>query len=152
MRWASGVTWIRHRAVAAPASAAGTSKSSSVPTAAAALSTSARARFFLSVGDQAGAERQAALARQALPNDPLTALLQARSAEARGDRATAQRIFADMAKSESTEILGLRGLFHQAASANETEAARQYAQRAVRIDRSVIGLAEVEPARNHRCS
>lgn len=88
----------------------------------------------LNVGDREGAERQAALAVETLPDDPLTALLQARNAEARGDRKAAQRIFADMARNKDTELLGLRGLFHQAIQDNEIDAARQYAERAVRLN------------------
>ena len=91
----------------------------------------------LSVGDREGAERQAALAVETLPDDPLTALLQARNAEARGDRQTAQRIFADMARNKETELLGLRGLFHQAVQDNEIDAARQYAERAVKLNPKV---------------
>lgn len=91
----------------------------------------------LNVGDRESAERQAALAVETLPDDPLTALLQARNAEARGDRKAAQRIFADMARNKDTELLGLRGLFHQAMQDNEVDAARQYAERAVRLNPKV---------------
>jgi HemY protein len=83
-------------------------------------------------GDQAAAVRYAAQARRALPHEPLTHLLRAQAAEISGDRATARRIFEAMLAAPDTEQLGLRGLFLEAEREGEREAARQFAERALR--------------------
>jgi HemY protein len=85
-------------------------------------------------GDRALATRYAALARKALPHEPLTHLLRAQAAQITGDRATARRIFEAMLASPDTEQLGLRGLFLEAEREGEREAARQFAERALRLN------------------
>lgn len=85
-------------------------------------------------GDRALAQRYAAQARKALPHEPLTHLLRAQAAQIGGDRATARRIFEAMLATPDTEQLGLRGLFLEAQREGEREAARQYAQRALRLN------------------
>lgn len=88
----------------------------------------------ISAGDKHQAVKFANLARQALPNDPMTALLRAQTAQLCGDRATARRIYAAMIEAPDTELLGLRGLFLEAQRENEAEAARQFAERAMQRD------------------
>jgi HemY protein len=83
-------------------------------------------------GDRALAMRYAAQARRALPHEPLTHLLRAQAAQISGDRGTARRIFEAMLASPDTEQLGLRGLFLEAEREGEREAARQFAERALR--------------------
>jgi HemY protein len=83
-------------------------------------------------GDRALATRYAAQARRALPHEPLTHLLRAQAAQISGDRSTARRIFEAMLASPDTEQLGLRGLFLEAEREGEREAARQFAERALR--------------------
>jgi len=83
-------------------------------------------------GDRALAVRYAAQARKALPHEPLTHLLRAQAAQISDDRATARRIFEAMLASPDTEQLGLRGLFLEAEREGEREAARQFAERALR--------------------
>ena len=78
--------------------------------------------------------RYASQARKALPNEPLTHLLRAQAAQLTGDRATARRIFEAMLASPDTEQLGLRGLFLEAQREGEREAARQFAERAVKLN------------------
>jgi HemY protein len=85
-------------------------------------------------GDRANATRHALQARKALPNEPLTHLLRAQAAQLSGDKTTARRIFEAMLSSPDTEQLGLRGLYLEAARVKETEAARQFAERAVRLN------------------
>jgi HemY protein len=85
-------------------------------------------------GDRALAQRYAAQARKALPHEPLTHLLRAQTAQMTGDRATARRIFEAMLAAPDTEQLGLRGLFLEAEREGEREAARQFAQRALRLN------------------
>jgi HemY protein len=85
-------------------------------------------------GDRALATRYAMQARKSLPNEPLTHLLRAQTAQLLGDRATARRIYEAMRNNPETELLGLRGLYLEARHENEHEAARQYAERAVALN------------------
>lgn len=85
-------------------------------------------------GDRSLAARYTQLARKSLPNEPLTLLLRAQTAELMGDRATARRIYEAMRNTPDTELLGLRGLFLEAKREGEDEAARQYAERALAIN------------------
>ena len=85
-------------------------------------------------GDPALASRFASQARKALPNEPLTLLLRAQTAQLTGDKPTARRIFEAMLASPDTEQLGLRGLFLEAQREGEQIAARQFAQRAVALN------------------
>lgn len=85
----------------------------------------------IGAGDKATATRYAIQARKSLPNEPLTHLLRAQAAQLSGDKATARRIFEAMLGSPDTEQLGLRGLFLEAEREGETEAARQFAERAL---------------------
>lgn len=88
----------------------------------------------IGAGDRATATRYAIQARKSLPNEPLTHLLRAQAAQLSGDKATARRIFEAMLGSPDTEQLGLRGLFLEAEREGESEAARQFAARAVRLN------------------
>lgn len=88
----------------------------------------------IGAGDRAMALRHASQARRALPNEPLTQLLRAQAAELAGDRSTSRRIFEAMLSSPDTEQLGLRGLFLEAQREREDEAARQFAERAMRLN------------------
>ncbi len=85
-------------------------------------------------GDRSMATRYAIQARKSLPNEPLTHLLRAQAAHLSGDKTTARRIFEAMLASPDTEQLGLRGLFLEATREGETEAARQFAERAAQIN------------------
>jgi HemY protein len=88
----------------------------------------------IGAGDRMSATRHAVQARRALPNEPLTHLLRAQAAQLAGDRSTSRRIFEAMLSSPDTEQLGLRGLFLEARHENEAEAARQFAERALRLN------------------
>ncbi len=88
----------------------------------------------IGAGDRSSATRYAVQARKALPNEPLTHLLRAQAAQLSGDRTTARRIFEAMLASPDTEQLGLRGLYLEAAREGEPEAARQFAERAARLN------------------
>lgn len=99
-------------------------------------------------GDKALAVRYASQARKALPHEPLTHLLRAQAAQIGGDRATARRIFEAMLASPDTEPLGLRGLYLEAEREGAREAARQYAERALkrnpRLDWPVDALFDLQ--------
>jgi HemY protein len=83
-------------------------------------------------GDKDEARKFASQAHKLLPAEPLTGLLRSQSAQLHGDRAAARQIFESMAEAPETEMLGLRGLFLEAKRENETEAARQFAERAMK--------------------
>ncbi|MEL6373109.1 MAG: heme biosynthesis HemY N-terminal domain-containing protein [Pseudomonadota bacterium] len=85
-------------------------------------------------GDRDDAQRFASQARKALPNEPLTALLRAQAAQLTDDRATSRRIYEGMLNAPDTEVLGLRGLFLEAEREGEPVAARQFAERALRLN------------------
>ena len=88
----------------------------------------------IGAGDRSLATRYAVQARKSLPNEPLTHLLRAQAAQLAGDRTTSRRIFEAMLSQPDTEQLGLRGLFLEAEREGEAEAARQFAERALRIN------------------
>lgn len=96
----------------------------------------------IGAGDSAQALRQAQLARRALPNEPLTDLLQAQAAQLAGDRGTARRIYDTMLAAPETAQLGLRGLYLEAAGLGETEAARQFAARALKLNPKLSWAAD----------
>lgn len=88
----------------------------------------------IGAGDRSSATRYAIQARKSLPHEPLTHLLRAQAAQLSGDRATARRIYDSMLAAPDTEVLGLRGLFLEAQHEGESEVARQYAERALRLN------------------
>lgn len=83
-------------------------------------------------GDRALAARYASQASRALPNEPLTDLLRAQTAQLSGDRKTAQRVYEQMLLSPQTELLGLRGLYLEAERGNDLVAARGLAEQALK--------------------
>jgi HemY protein len=88
----------------------------------------------IGAGDRSTATRYAIQARKSMPNEPLTHLLRAQAAQLSGDKATARRIYESMLAVPDTEQLGLRGLFLEAQREGETEAAKQFAQRAISLN------------------
>jgi HemY protein len=88
----------------------------------------------IGAGDAPLAIRYTGQARKTLPNEPLTHLLRAQTAQLIGDRATSRRIFEAMLSSPDTEQLGLRGLFLEAQREGEREPARQFAERALKLN------------------
>ncbi len=83
-------------------------------------------------GDRMLAARYATQASRALPNEPLTDLLRAQTAQLAGDRKTAQRVYEQMLLSPQTELLGLRGLYLDAERGNDLIAARGLAEQALK--------------------
>ena len=82
-------------------------------------------------GDAAAAAKHAAIAGNALLDEPLVNVLAAQAAQLKGDRASVKRIFEAMTKVPDTEALGLRGLFAEARQSGDAAAARRYAERAL---------------------
>ncbi len=84
-------------------------------------------------GDVRAAQRYAEEARKLAPDDPLSLLLTAQSAQLSGDRASAERAFRRMAGHERTKLLGLRGMFIEAHRRDDIAGARAYAEEAAKI-------------------
>lgn len=85
-------------------------------------------------GDAAAAAKHAAIAGNALADEPLVNVLAAQAAQLKGDRAQVKRIFEEMTKSPDTEALGLRGLFSEARQSGDVAAARRHAERALALN------------------
>jgi HemY protein len=81
-------------------------------------------------GDVRGAELAAREAAKRAPDAPLTALLQAQTAQLKGDRDGARDVFTAMLERPETKIAGLHGLFVEAERQGALEAAHHYAQSA----------------------
>ena len=85
-------------------------------------------------GDATAAAKHAAIAGNALSDEPLVNVLAAQAAQLKGDRASVKRIFEAMTKSPDTEALGLRGLFSEARQSGDVAAARRHAERALALN------------------
>ncbi len=85
-------------------------------------------------GDSIAASRHAAIAGNALADEPLVNVLAAQAAQLKGDRASVKRIFEEMTKSSETEALGLRGLFAEARQNGDVSAAMTHAERALKLN------------------
>jgi HemY protein len=85
-------------------------------------------------GDGVAAARHAAIAGNALADEPLVNVLAAQAAQLKGDRHAVMRIFEEMAKSTDTEALGLRGLFSEARQTGDVSGAMAHAERALRLN------------------
>lgn len=96
-----------------------------------------RGFYAVGSGDTDAALSHASTAQRTAPNEPLTKLLRAEAARSAGDRATARRIFEAMTDAPETRPMGLRGLYIEATAEGESDAARQYAQRALAENRSL---------------
>ncbi|MHA1164621.1 MAG: heme biosynthesis protein HemY [Alphaproteobacteria bacterium] len=107
-----------------------------------------RGLIAVGAGDKDAARKFSAQAEKLIPREPLTGLLLSQSAQLHGDRAAARAIFQNMAEAPETEMLGLRGLFLEASRENESEAARQFAQRVMErnpdLGWSVNALFEIQ--------
>jgi HemY protein len=86
----------------------------------------------IGAGDRMLAARYATQASRMLPNEPLTDLLRAQTAQLAGDRKTAQRVYEQMLLTPQTELLGLRGLYLEAERGGDLVAARGLAEQALK--------------------
>lgn len=99
-----------------------------------------RGMIAVGAGDIRSARRNADEARSLLAREPLTLLLSAQAAQLAGDAAAARTAFEALAAQAETKILGLHGLFIEAKRQGEREAARHFAEEAVKAA-SAIGWA-----------
>jgi HemY protein len=96
-----------------------------------------RGMVAIGAGDAVSARRHASDARKLIGNEPLALLLEAQAAQLSGDRNAAEATFKTMLDSSETRTLGLRGLFVEARRRGDTEAARAFADEAVRLSPSL---------------
>ncbi len=85
-------------------------------------------------GDALAAAKHAAIAGNALPEEPLVNVLAAQAAQLNGDKQDVRRVFEEMAKSPSTEVFGLRGLFVEARNSGDLVAALKHAEKALSLN------------------
>jgi len=83
-------------------------------------------------GDLRLAQRASGEATALLRDEPLTLLLAAQTAQLAGDREKARIAFEALAEGRHTRVLGLHGLFVEATRQGESEAARHFAEEAMR--------------------
>ncbi|MHA1189366.1 MAG: heme biosynthesis protein HemY [Alphaproteobacteria bacterium] len=89
-----------------------------------------RGLIAIAAGDVRAAERASAEAAKIAPGAPLTMLLQAQTAQMKGDADTARSAFTAMLDDQRTQIAGLRGLHVEADRAGEPGTARHFATKA----------------------
>jgi HemY protein len=83
-------------------------------------------------GDVRAARKFVEEANRSAPDEPLTLLLSAQTAQLSGDRDAAERTFHHMASRDDTRLLGLHGLYIEAQRRDDLAAARLYAEEAAR--------------------
>ena len=84
----------------------------------------------IAAGDLRSAERAVQEASRRAPDQPLTLLLEAQTAQLKGDRNAARNVFQRMTEDSATRIAGLRGLHIEAEREGVPEAAHQIAAQA----------------------
>ena len=90
-----------------------------------------RGIFAAGAGDRLAALRAGAVAKKYLPDEPLTLLLEAQSAQLNEDAIASRQAFERMLEKPEMAELGLRGLYIEAKKAGQAEAAKQFAGRAL---------------------
>jgi HemY protein len=85
-------------------------------------------------GDAHGASKNAAIAGNALSDEPLVNVLVAQAAQLKGDKENVRRAFEEMARSPDTEVFGLRGLFVEARNNGDLVAALKHAEKALSLN------------------
>ena len=91
-----------------------------------------RGLIAVATGDLRLAKHSTDEAKRLSPDDSLTLLLAAQSAQLAGNRAHAERVFHDMTQRDETKLLGLRGLYIEAQRRNDALTARRVAAEAVK--------------------
>ncbi|HVV60970.1 MAG TPA: heme biosynthesis HemY N-terminal domain-containing protein [Pseudolabrys sp.] len=91
-----------------------------------------RGLIAIGSGDEETARKSAGEAKRLAPEEPLSLLLNAQSAQMSGDRVGAERAFREMAGRADTKLLGLRGLYIEAQRRDDANAARLFAEEAAK--------------------
>ncbi len=90
-----------------------------------------RGIFAAGAGDKLTALKATAIAKKATPEEPLALLLEAQAAQLNEDAIASRQAFERMLEKPEMAELGLRGLYIEAKKAGQTEAAKQFAERAL---------------------
>jgi HemY protein len=90
-----------------------------------------RGIFAAGAGDRIAALKAGAVAKRAVPDEPLALLLEAQSAQLNEDPIASRQAFERMLEKPEMKELGLRGLYIEAKKAGQTEAAKQFAENAL---------------------
>lgn len=101
-----------------------------------------RGIIAIGAGDRRSAERHAAEAAKYAPDQPLTLLLKAQTAQLAGDRSGAEQAFRAMLGAPETRLLGLRGLYVEAQRRSDTVVARAIADEAIQESASAGWAAQ----------
>jgi HemY protein len=95
-----------------------------------------RGLIAIGSGDVAAARKFTEEAKRIAPNEPLTLLLRAQTAQLSGDRAGASQTFQQMAGRDDTRLVGLHGLFIEARRRGDQAAAMLHAEEAAQYDQA----------------
>jgi HemY protein len=102
-------------------------------------------------GDAQAASKNAAIAGNALADEPLVNVLAAQAAQLKGDKENVRKAFEQMAQSPDTEVFGLRGLFVEARNGGDLVAALKHAEKALaknpRLPWASTAVLQVQTAR-----
>jgi HemY protein len=90
-----------------------------------------RGIFAAGAGDKITALKAGAIAKRNIPEEPLALLLEAQSAQLNEDPIASRQAFERMLDKPEMAELGLRGLYIEAKKAGQTEAAKQFAEKAL---------------------
>ncbi len=93
-----------------------------------------RGLVAVAAGDADAADKQARRAAHLLDDRPLTMLLQAQSAQLRGDELAATKFFTAMRSQSETAFLGLRGLLSQAMKRQDWQQSLRLAEEAYQLN------------------
>ncbi len=90
-----------------------------------------RGIFAAGAGDRIAAMKAGAIAKKNLPEEPLSLLLEAQSAQLNEDPIASRQAFERMLEKPEMAELGLRGLYIEAKKTGQLDAAKQFAERAL---------------------
>lgn len=96
-----------------------------------------RGIFAAGAGDRLATLKAGAVAKRNIPEEPLTLLLEAQSAQLNEDAIASRQAFERMLERPEMVELGLRGLYIEAKKAGEQDAAKQFAERALAANPSL---------------
>ncbi len=93
-----------------------------------------RGLIAVSAGHGRLADKLGMKASKLLPDEPLTLLLRAQSAQLKGDSGSAAQVYRAMLERDETQVLGLHGLFLEARRGGDDQVAKIIAERAVLLE------------------
>ena len=109
-----------------------------------------RGLIAIGAGDHRVARKSADEAARLSPDEPLTLLLSAQSAQMAGDRGGADSAFRAMVRRDETKLLGLRGLYVEAQRRDDPRAALAAAEEAAKVEPSLAWAGQA--VLDYRCA